>query len=77
VLILSAHPDPDHIEQAMIFDSSGHLIKHSPTQFLDQAIREANKGSTYFSTSISQNLQDRCLRLFGKGVSCQKSEQLA
>jgi DNA-binding NarL/FixJ family response regulator len=67
VLVLSANPDPVYVKQAMIFGASGYLIKQSSTQFLAQAVREVNKGSTYFSTSISQNLRDQCRKLFGKG----------
>jgi DNA-binding NarL/FixJ family response regulator len=67
VLILSAHPDPEYIEQAMIFGASGYLLKQSSTQVLAQAVREVKKGNAYFSTSISSNLRDQCRRLFGKG----------
>ncbi len=50
VLILSAHPEPEYIQQAMIFGASGYLIKQSSTQFLAYAVREILKGNTYFST---------------------------
>ena len=66
VLILSAHPDPEYIEQAMRFGASGYMIKHSSTQFLAQAVREVIKGNTYFSTSISKHLRDQCRKIFGK-----------
>jgi len=52
VLILSAHPDPEYIERAMLFGASGYLIKQSSTQFLAKGIREVLRGNTYFSTSI-------------------------
>ena len=48
VLILSAHPDPEYIKQAVICGASGYLIKQSSTQFLAQAIREVLKGNTFF-----------------------------
>jgi DNA-binding NarL/FixJ family response regulator len=66
VLILSAHPDPEYIERAMLFGASGYLIKQSSTQFLAEGIREVLKGRTYFSTSISRQLRDQCRKLFGK-----------
>jgi DNA-binding NarL/FixJ family response regulator len=72
VLILSAHPDPEYIEQAMMFGASGYLIKQSSTLFLAQAVRKVNKGSAYFSTSIPKHLRDQCRRLFGKGELLKK-----
>jgi len=72
VLILSAHPDPEYIEQAIISGASGYLLKQSSTQVLAQAVREVKKGNTYFSTSISPNLRDQCRRLFDKGESLKK-----
>jgi len=66
VLILSSHPDPEYVQQAMRSGASGYLIKQSSTQALTQAIREVLGGSTYFSTSISQQLRDECQQLFNK-----------
>jgi len=67
ILMLSAHPDPEYILQAMGLGASGYLIKQSSTQFLPRAIREILKGHTYFSTAISKKLCDECNVLFGKG----------
>lgn len=66
VIILSAHPDPEYIQHAMLFGASGYLIKQSSTQFLPQAVREAHEGKTYFSMSISKKLRDQCRKVFGK-----------
>jgi DNA-binding NarL/FixJ family response regulator len=59
VLILSAHPDPEYIKQAMISGARGYLIKQSSTQVLAQAVREVRKGNTYFSASISKHLRNQ------------------
>jgi DNA-binding NarL/FixJ family response regulator len=67
VLILSAHPDPEYIKQAVIFGASGYLIKQSSTQVLAEAVREVFKGHAYFSASIPQRLRDQCRKLFVKG----------
>ena len=64
VLILSAHSDPEYINQAVICGASGYLIKQSSTQVLAQAIREVFKGNTFFSTSIPKHLRDECGKLF-------------
>jgi DNA-binding NarL/FixJ family response regulator len=66
VLILSAHPDPEYIEQAMMVGASGYLIKQSSTQFLAEAVREVLKGNTYFSPSISKTLRDEYRKSSGK-----------
>jgi DNA-binding NarL/FixJ family response regulator len=66
VLILSAHPDPEYIQQAMQFGASGYLIKQSSTQFLARAIREIVKGNTYFSASIPKELRDECDLAFSR-----------
>ncbi|MCE0484969.1 MAG: response regulator transcription factor [Methylacidiphilales bacterium] len=67
VLILSAHPDQEYIEQAMILGASGYLIKPSSTHVLAEAVREAQKGNAYFSLSISKQLRDQCQKVFGRG----------
>jgi len=67
VIILSANPDPEYIQQAILFGASGYLIKQSSTQFLAQAIREILKGNTYFSASIPKQLRNECQVLFDKG----------
>jgi DNA-binding NarL/FixJ family response regulator len=66
VLILSAHPDPEYIKQAMLYGASGYLLKQSSTQALAQAIREVVKGNTYFGPSIPKGFRDQCGLLFKK-----------
>ena len=67
VLILSAHSDPEYIEQAMVFGASGYLLKHSSADVLAQAIREVLMGNAYFSAAISKHLRDRCQKIFHRG----------
>src|ERR1700683_2978259 len=66
VLILSAHPDPEYIQQAMSFGASGYLLKQSSTKFLAQAIREVLKGRTYFRGAIPKKLRNECREAFEK-----------
>jgi len=66
VLILSSHPDPEYIEQAMLYGASGYLIKQSSAPVLVDAIREVLKGKTFFSASISKHLSDECRKVFDK-----------
>ncbi len=72
VIILSSHPDPEYVQQAMVFGASGYLIKQSSTQFLAQAVREVRKGNTYFSASISKPLREECRKLFSQGELLKK-----
>jgi DNA-binding NarL/FixJ family response regulator len=66
VLILSSHPDPEYIEQAMLYGASGYLIKQSSAPFIADAIREVLKGKTFFSASISKRLCDESRKVFVK-----------
>ena len=72
VLILSAHPDPEYIKQAVILGASGYLIKQSSTQVLAQAVREVLNGNSFFCAPISKPLRDQCQKLFGKGELLKK-----
>src|ERR1019366_9567735 len=56
VLILSAHPDPEYIKQAVLLGASGYLIKQSSTQVLAQAIREVLEGNSFFCAPIAKPL---------------------
>jgi DNA-binding NarL/FixJ family response regulator len=67
ILILSAHPDPEYIKQAVICGASGYLIKQSSTHVLAHAVREVFKGNSFFCAPISKPLRDECKKLFGKG----------
>lgn len=72
VLILSAHPDPEYIKEAVISGASGYLIKQSSTQVLAQAVREVLKGNSFFCAPIAKPLRDQCRKLFGKGKLLKK-----
>lgn len=60
VLMLSSHPDPEYISQAMAYGAAGYLIKQSSAPILADAIREVMDGNTYFSASIPKRLRDEC-----------------
>lgn len=65
VVILSAHSDDVYVEQAMKIGASGFLIKQASSLVLAKAIREARKGGTFFSPSLSRRLRERELNGFG------------
>jgi DNA-binding NarL/FixJ family response regulator len=58
VLILSAHSDDAYVEQVIAMGAAGYLIKQTSARVLSRAIREAHKGSTFFSPSIAKRLEN-------------------
>jgi len=59
VVILSAHSDDAYVEQAIAIGAVGFLLKQTSSHDLSNAIREAQKGNTFFSPSISKRLHDQ------------------
>jgi DNA-binding NarL/FixJ family response regulator len=58
ILILSAHSDPEYIEQVVKAGALGYLVKQSSGDVLAKAIRELHKGKTFFTSSIAKRLKD-------------------
>ena len=58
VLILSAHADPEYVEQVVLLGGAGFLIKQTSADILVEAIREVHKGKSFFSPPISKYLHE-------------------
>ena len=58
VLILSAHADPEYVEQVVLLGGAGYLIKQTSADILVEAIREVHKGKSFFSPPISKYLRE-------------------
>jgi DNA-binding NarL/FixJ family response regulator len=58
VLILSAHSDDAYVEQFQALGAAGFLLKQTSSDVLAKAIREVQKGNTFFSPSISKRVQN-------------------
>jgi len=56
VLILSAHNDDAYVQNASESGAVGFLIKQTSSHEVCRAIREVQKGKTFFSPSISRRL---------------------
>jgi DNA-binding NarL/FixJ family response regulator len=56
VLILSGYSDDEYIRQAVLFGAAGYLIKQASADSLSRAIREVQKGNTFFSPPIANRL---------------------
>jgi DNA-binding NarL/FixJ family response regulator len=54
VIILSAYADDAYVEQATAAGATGYLIKQASSHSLCEAIREVQKGKTFFSPAISK-----------------------
>ena len=59
VIILSAHRDDAYVEQVIELGASGFLLKQSSSHNLATAIREAQKGATFFSPDVAKRLRSR------------------
>jgi DNA-binding NarL/FixJ family response regulator len=57
VIMLSAHADEAYVEQATAAGAVGYLIKQASSHALCEAIREVQKGNTFFSPSIGKHLK--------------------
>ena len=58
VLILSAHSDDAYVDHAMELGVVGFLLKQTSSHDLSRAIREVQKGNTFFSPSIDKRLRN-------------------
>jgi DNA-binding NarL/FixJ family response regulator len=58
VLILSAHSDPEYIEQVVKSGAVGYLLKQTSAEIVAKAIREVHQGGSIFSRSIAKRLKD-------------------
>jgi DNA-binding NarL/FixJ family response regulator len=59
VLMLSAHSDDVYVEEATNCGAMGYLLKQTCADSVCPAIRELQKGNTFFSPSIPTRLHKR------------------
>jgi DNA-binding NarL/FixJ family response regulator len=59
VLMLSAHSDDVYVEEATNSGAMGYLLKQTCAGSVCPAIREVQKGNTFFSPSIPSRLRKR------------------
>ncbi|HMJ91428.1 MAG TPA: response regulator transcription factor [Candidatus Acidoferrum sp.] len=78
VIILSAHADDAYVEQANAAGAVGYLIKQASSLALCEAIREVQKGNTFFSPSINKHLKHQYEKSSSrKGLSKKRSSGLS
>lgn len=71
VLILSAHSDPEYIEEVVKVGASGYLVKQASAEVVAKAVRELHQGKTFFTPSIAKHLKDG-YRKSSDGVGLEK-----
>jgi DNA-binding NarL/FixJ family response regulator len=59
VLILSAHSDDAYVERVTALGATGYLLKQTSAHFLSDAIREVEKGGTFFSPSVARRFRQQ------------------
>lgn len=59
ILMLSVHSDDVYVEEATDSGAMGYLIKQTSADTVCRAIREVQKGNTFFSPSIPKRLHKR------------------
>ena len=59
VLILSAHGDDAYVEQVTALGAAGYLLKQTSAHILARAVREVQKGNTFFSPAVARRLHNR------------------
>src|SRR5438309_2160155 len=77
VLILSAHSDDAYVEQASVLGAAGFLLKQTSSDNLATAIREVEKGNTFFSPAISRRARVRSQKSLERGGQFKKGNRLS
>ena len=75
VLMLSAHSDDAYVKKAMEAGAAGFLLKQTSIHDVYRAIREVQKGNTFFNSSISKRL-DHLNSMETKGARNSKAREL-
>jgi DNA-binding NarL/FixJ family response regulator len=57
VLVLSAHSEPEYVEQVVEAGARGYLVKQASGEVVAQAIRELQKGKTFFGPAMAKRLK--------------------
>jgi len=72
VLILSAHSDNAYVEQVAVLGAAGFLLKQTSSHILATAIREVQKGKTFYSPTISKRIHEHGRKGLDRGADFKK-----
>jgi DNA-binding NarL/FixJ family response regulator len=78
VLFLSAHSDDAYVEEVAVLGATGFLLKQASSENLATAIREVQKGNSFYSKAISTRVDVRSRKARERGGAfTRKSNQLS
>src|ERR1041384_7816152 len=77
VLFLSAHSDDAYVDQVAVLGATGFLLKQTSSENLATAIREVQKGNSFYSHSISKRVQKRARKSAERGASKKNGNSLS
>src|SRR4029453_4146999 len=72
VVILSAHSDDAYVEQVAALGAAGFLLKQTSSHELATAIREVQKGKTFFSPPLSKPVEEFGQKSLDRGGQSRK-----
>ena len=67
ILILSAHADPEYVDQLMLLGVLGYLTKQTSAEMVAKAVRTIHSGGTFFSPSVAKHLRDHYNKILPTG----------
>src|SRR6185295_9544641 len=77
VLFLSAHSDDAYVEQVAVLGATGFLLKQTSSENLATAIREVQKGNSFYTQSISKRVADRARKSAARGTLKKSGNRLS
>jgi DNA-binding NarL/FixJ family response regulator len=72
-LILSAHADPEYVDQLMVLGVVGYLTKQTSAEMVAKAVRQVHSGGTFFSPSVAKHLRDHYQKTSASGRSFRRN----
>src|SRR4030095_15096414 len=72
VLILSAHSDDAYVEQMNAVGAAGFFLQQTSSHALAKAIREVQKGNTFFSPAVAKRVRARDQKSLDRGGKFKK-----
>ncbi len=73
IIMLSAHSEDAYIEEATNAGARGFLLKQTSSNIVCQAIREVQKGTTFFSPSVTKRMNHFNPKLTGRAGALKKN----
>ena len=76
VLGLTSYGDDGYLQRMIEAGASGYLLKQTAANDLLKAIREVQRGHTFFSPAIARRLREACSSALSNGYSVRKTAEL-